>query len=1179
MLDIDTLITKLPTGPGVTLCSGVQGCGAALLVARLLELGRGPVFYVLPDADLAQRAFDDLQSLAPTAVVHLLHASDTNPFAATQPDRQVTLQRLAVLADLSDSAARSPSEPSGAWDVVVTNAATLARRLIPRAEIARSVIRMAVNQTLDPSQSARQLTDTGYLRVPVVEDPGTFSVRGNLIDVWGPGMSQPVRIELLEDLVAAIKTFDPDSQRTLEDLPSVRFAPVREVLVDDETRAHAASALRDLCDQHNTPSIKARQLIEDLLSSRHAFGVGGYLPAFYELESIWDYLPAGILTVVEDPAQLRIALDEESQHTEELLAAPSEWPRYARTALFLDRDALAVRLLESRIVACAASFVHGEAHEPLEQIELTQDEDLPSLMQQDHSELKRQVAQARTSHGKHAVLQPLLTRLQHWHAEGLRVIAVARTETQAQRLTSLLAHRGVVVHGHDAEVDPTPEAGTIEIKVGKLARGVVAPAEQRVYVTEEEIFGQRAHTAPARKKRSASALLEDLRALKPGDWVVHAEHGVGRYLGLENRTLPGTGQLELIVVEYSGGKLFLPVYRLNQIQKYSGSDSPKLDRLGGQTFAKTKARAKRRAQEMADELLRLYAERRNRQRTPLPPPGDDYAAFEAAFHYEETSDQLGAINDVMSDLERPQVMDRLVCGDVGFGKTEVALRAAFRVAASGRQVAVLCPTTVLAQQHFLTFSRRLSETPFEARVLSRFQSKKESQDTLSRVALGSVDILVGTHRLLSKDVQFKNLGLIVIDEEQRFGVAHKERLKQLRTEVDVLTLTATPIPRTLQLAIGGLREMSIISTPPLNRRSIRTLVARNDDVVLRDAVERELQRGGQIFYVYNRIEGLHERALRLQTLVPRARVLVAHGQMRENVLEQTMFDFVEGRCDVLVTTAIVESGLDIPRANTMIIDRADLFGLAQLYQLRGRVGRSQERAYCYLLVPPAGELSADAQTRIEALERYSELGSGFSVATLDMELRGTGDLLGADQSGSVEGVGIELFCQMLEEATRELQGEEVVHDVDPDQHFDVDALIPSNYVEEVGVRLSLYKRLASALDENEVMQLAAEMEDRFGAAPEPAVRLVEVMRLKVELRRLKVLVCEATKHAVSLRFRQDTPLDAARLANLVATRKGQYRLNPDGRLTRKPNDREHFKDGLQLADKMLEELQDLVNRA
>lgn len=1154
--------------PSIVHLSGTAGCGAMGVAAEIRRQRQRTVLVVLPDAETLAAAAGDLAYLAPDAPLVRLLAAEGSPYSEAQPDRQATMLRLAALAELS-------ARDAGA--LVLVDAPALMQRLVPPATIRRAVLSVELEGELDISALTRRLGESGYLRVPVVEDPGSFSVRGGLVDVWGPGMRRPARIDLYGDMVASIKGFDPDSQRTGEELPGLSLGPVRETILSEEVRERATSQLRELCDEHNYPSTRARQLVEELVSGRNAFGVAGYLPAFYELAELWDYLPEDTTVLFEDPARVVRRLEESAEGLSEQFERTTR-PYYPPETLFTSLDQVQARLEQESIVCCARNFAQGRATTTFERTALVESDPV-SLEQDDHAELQREVTAARSTRGKKAVLEPLLERLAIWSDQGLNVVGVARTKTQARRLASLLHHRGISVDGFVAEdgelqdeVAETSSVARFTVEVGRLSRGMSAPLEGRVLITEEEIFGHRTHVAAPRKKRAIQDALEDLRALVPGDHVVHSEHGIGRYLGLENRVLPNSIHVELLVVEYVGGKLYLPVYRLNQIQKYAGGDSPKLDRLGGQTFAKSKSKARRRAREMADELLRLYAERNNAEREPLPPPDDDYAAFEAAFPFEETPDQSAAIQDVIADLQQPTVMDRLVCGDVGFGKTEVALRAAFSVASAGRQVAVLCPTTVLAQQHYLTFRSRLADTPFEVRVLSRFQSKKEVAEIISGLAKGSVDILIGTHRLLSKDVQFKELGLVVVDEEQRFGVTHKERLKQLRTRVDVLTLTATPIPRTLQLAIGGLRQMSIISTPPINRRAIRTIVARPDDEVLRDAIERELSRGGQVFYVYNRIQGLDERAVRITQLVPRARVAVAHGQMRESTLEKTMLGFVEGSFDVLVTTAIVESGLDIPRANTMLIDRADLFGLAQLYQLRGRVGRSQERAYCYLLLPAPSEVSDDARSRIEALERYTELGSGFQVATLDMELRGSGDLLGAEQSGPVATVGVELFCQMLEEATRELRGEEVVHDVDPDLHFDLDALLPDDYIEEVGVRLSVYKRLASARDQSDVAHVAAEMEDRFGPAPPEAVRLVELMRLKVELRRLKVVVCEATRSGVSLRFRQDTPLDAAKLAQLVAAQRAKYRLHPDGRLTRVPKSTERFVDSLELADKMLEEL-------
>ncbi|MEM9728706.1 MAG: transcription-repair coupling factor, partial [Myxococcota bacterium] len=670
-------------------------------------------------------------------------------------------------------------------------------------------------------------------------------------------------------------------------------------------------------------------------------------------------------------------------------------------------------------------------------------------------------------------------------------------------------------------------------------------------------------------RRQQQRFLEDLRELAVGDYVVHADHGVGRYLGLQHKALSVTAldrlhgrapqTVEVMVVEYAGkDRLFLPVTRLGVVQKFKGQEGhqPKLDRLGGTTFATKKKRVRKAVRQMAEELLKLYAERAATRREPIDPATGEYAEFEATFPFEETRDQARAIDDVLSDLQEPQPMDRLVCGDVGFGKTEVALRAAFRVAMSGRQVALLCPTTVLAQQHYRTFSGRLRDYPLEVKVLSRFVSKAEQTETLAALKDGTVDLVVGTHRLLSKDVHFKRLGLLVVDEEQRFGVAHKERIKKLRTNVDVVTLSATPIPRTLQLAVGGMRNLSLITTAPQDRRAVRTFVCRWDEHLIKEAVERELSRGGQVFFVYNRIEGLYERAQRLQDLVPSARIAVAHGQMKPALLDKTMTDFVEGAYDVLCSTAIVESGLDIPRANTILIDRADALGLAQLYQLRGRVGRSDQRAYCYLITPPPNEMSEESRIRMEALERFSGLGAGFRVATLDMELRGAGNLLGSEQSGNASLVGFDMFVQMLDEAVSELRGETVQQDVDTELSLDIEHYLPEDYIDDIGLRLSLYRRFATAGDDSVVDELAEEMEQRFGTPPQPARDFVRVMALKPALRALRALGCEADTSRVTLHLREDTDLDPGRLMPLVSQAGSDWSLSPDMKLTRRYRDEE-----------------------
>ncbi|MGC4091829.1 MAG: transcription-repair coupling factor [Polyangiaceae bacterium] len=1154
----------------------VDAHGAApALAAHALGLAQAPhVLYVVADADAARRAHSDLEGLSrgvplsaelsagssPTAPPLLLATSENTPYADVHPDRRIAMQRAAGLFHIAEELP---------FRFVVVTAAALVRRVVHPKVLRKAGLSVARDGDFDVERVSLRLVNAGYLRVPLVEDPGTFAVRGGLVDVWPSGAELPLRIELYGDMVSSLKNFDPDDQRTLGDVASAWLPPAREAWIDGEQEQRARLALRALCDEVDYPSSKARAFIDDVSTGHAYFGLEGFLPAFHELVPLAEYFSSELPIVVEDPANVVRALRDEIERGRAGAAARAGAPHFAYARLYLDEAELGASL-ESRPILCVHRVsVQGTQQGSLvEQLE-SAPEAAPALCIRDHEDLARASKQARSGRGKAASLDPLLKRLNLWHEAGLAVTIAARTRTQSERVRALLGHRGVAV----MEPGATQERvrGVVSMVVTASARGAIAPAEGFVLITEEEIFGHRAHR-PAARPRATKALLEDLRALSPGDFVVHVDHGIGRYLGLEKKDVGGVS-VDLIVVEYNGGKLFLPVYRLNQISKFSASDTtPKLDRLGGQTFSKTKARVEQRVRQMADELLRLYAERNALSKVPLPPPDDDYAAFEASFPYDETRDQAAAISDVIGDLGSERVMDRLVCGDVGFGKTEVALRAAFLCANAGRQVALLCPTTVLAQQHFMTFASRLEDYPLNVRVLSRFQSKSDHVTTLKGLKEGSVDIVVGTHRLLSKDVHFKNLGLLVVDEEQRFGVSHKERIKQLRAAVDVLTLSATPIPRTLQLAVGGLRNMSIITTAPVDRRAIRTITSQFDAELVRNAVERELERGGQVFYVYNRVEGIYERAERLQQLVPRARIAVGHGQLNEEALERTMSDFVAGEYDILVATAIVESGLDIPRANTIIVDRADLFGLSQLYQLRGRVGRSSERAYCYLLVPPPSQMSDEARWRLEALERHTELGSGFHVAALDMELRGAGDVLGAEQSGFVASVGFDLFVHMLEEATHELRGETVVHEVDPELSVDVAALLPEDYVADVGVRLSIYKRLASALDEAEVSEIANELNDRFGEPPLEARRFIELMRLKTELRRLRVLGCEASERSVTLHLRDDTPLDPQKISALVGKKKSPYRLSPDGRLTRRALDEEATGDGLVLADRMLNEL-------
>ncbi len=1170
----EDLAGEVLSGRRLLHAGGSRGSCAAL-VARELVVRGTRVVHVVADAPSAAAAVADLEfflrGAAGVGAVLALPWPDSSPYADVNPDRRAAELRLATLSHLARGL------PFGA---LVVPAPCLLRRVVSAEVIDAHGEVVRTNQDLDRDAFARRLVEAGYARVSLVEDPCTFAVRGGLVDVWPPSSEQPRRIELYGEGVIGIRAFEPESQRTTADVEEVYVGLAREAPQSPALVARARDRVRALCDAADYPSGKARALVEDVASGRPFFGREAFLPAFVDLTPLATYLPEDAVVIVEDPPSVVRALREEAAAAG---ARPEECkPAFPPEAFWVSEPEVAATILARRVVCLHRHAVigAGAAADGLASLEASS-EDPPTLDAADQEDLARELRGARHEGGKARALDPLVERVEGWLEQGISVVIVARAEVQVERILQLLHHRAVPIDRVEGGATPLLMGGPVPVALamsGSLARGVVLPSRAIALVTEEEIFGARAARARSRSRsrssaRSAKAFVDDLRSLTVGDHVVHEDHGVGRYLGLVHRDV-GATRVDLIAIEYAGGdKLYLPVYRLNQVQKFSGSDgAPRLDRLGGQTFAKTKARAQREIRKMADELLRLYAERRAATREPFGAPDDDYRAFEAAFAFEETVDQARAIEEVERDLERPAPMDRLVCGDVGFGKTEVAIRAAFRTASAGRQVAVLCPTTVLAQQHALSFAARLRDYPIVVRPLSRFQSKAEQDQTLRELKAGGVDVVIGTHRLLSKDVHYKRLGLLVVDEEQRFGVAHKERIKQLRATVDVLTLSATPIPRTLQMAVSGLRDMSVIQTPPLDRRAIRTLVCGYDPAVIRDAVDREIERGGQVFYVYGRIEGLYERAARVAELCPSARVATLHGQMSEAAMERTMLEFVEGRYDVLCATAIIESGLDIPRANTIIIDRADMFGLAQLYQLRGRVGRSRERAYCYLVVPPLSEITEEARARIEALERHTDLGSGFQIASLDLELRGAGDLLGGEQTGTVASVGFELFCRMLDDAVHELSGEPRRHEIDPELSVDEEALLPEDYVEDIGVRLSLYKRLASAEGDGEIDEIALEIEDRFGPPPEAARRLVHLMRLKAELRKISALGCEATARSVTLHLAPDAPIDPAKVMALVAAKRSPWRITPDMRITRRFGEEEGVRGGLAAADRVIAEM-------
>ena len=1100
--------------------TGLHGSAAALALAEAARQDDRPWLIIEPDSRSLERRRAELGFFVREGLpVLTLPDWEVLPWDLFSPLPDIVSERLRTLAEL----------PGLRRGLVLVTLDTLLQRLAPSGWVAARSFDLAVGDTLALEAFRMRLIEAGYASVAQVGAPGEFAVRGSLLDVFPMGTEHPLRIDLFDDRIDAIRRFDPETQRSLDALPALRLLPAREFPLDPDAIRAFRRRWRSRFEGDPTRS----PLYTGVSDGYAPAGIEFWSPLFFEdTGTLFDYLPAR--TVIADFTQ-----DREGGLSR---AWRSIQDRHAERSGDIERPLLEPReifLTPEEIESGLAAYSRVES-QPFRDPQPTDiDFDFGTQLP------KSLLLDARAERP----LAPLQSFLEEFPG---RVLLAADSPGRREALGELLRGARLQAAACDGWEGFLACSDRVGLTVAPELQGLSLPGASLALLSESQLFGTRARQERRRRKSAASdpnAILRDLQSLTAGAPVVHEEYGVGRYIGLQAMEVGGQPG-EFLVLEYQGGdRLYVPVHALHYVSRYSGGapESAPLHKLGSDQWTRARRRAAEKVRDVAAELLDLYAQRKARRGLQLAPNELEYQAFANGFPFEETADQAEAIVQVIADLGREQPMDRVVCGDVGFGKTEVAMRAAFVAVQAGKQVVVLVPTTLLAQQHQNSFADRFADWPVRIESLSRFRSGKESTATLEGIESGTVDILIATHRLLHAQPRFKDLGLVVIDEEHRFGVRDKERLKALRAEVHVLTLTATPIPRTLNMALGGLRELSIIATPPAERLPIKTFITEWHDATVREAILRELRRGGQIYYVHNEVRDIARVAESLGKLVPEAKIRIGHGQMRERELEQMMVDFYHRRFDILVATTIIESGIDVPSANTIIIDRADRFGLAQLHQMRGRVGRSHHRAYAYLLVPSRKALTGDALKRLEALESLEELGAGFVLATHDLEIRGAGELLGEQQSGEMAEVGLTMYLDMLDRAVKALRaGRRVDLDAPLASQSEVElrvpSLLPEDYVGDVQVRLALYKRIAAAADEDALDGMLVELTDRFGEPPTPARNLLRTARLRLVARRLGLRRVDFGTHGGQLQFEPQNSIDPKKVVALLQSNPREYRL-------------------------------------
>lgn len=1125
------LLKGLEKGLEQQIVFGLTGSQRALLMAGLTEVSPGPMLIITTGEAEATALVGDLAGLLPKREIMFFPVWQSMALEVFSQHDDVANQRLKVLETLI----------KGGAPVVVAPIESLMRRLVPVETYRRGRLKIQMGDQVNLEELQRFFMLHGYQRGELITAPGQFSIRGGIIDIYPITAQSPVRVELWDDEVDSLRTFDLTSQRSLENIQMVEIPPAREMVLDVQQWAAGRERLRDEYHHHSKKmhrsatvdaqhqlSAQVETWLNRLETPAYYEGIEQLMPFLYPRPcNLLDYLQPGVPVLLDDPLRLKELVDiiqkERAETHADLLTKGKVLP--TQYDIYLEWRQMMAKVEQHRAIYFSFLPRHAKFLKPQNVVNF----------------------QAKTMHSFLGNTNVLVDEIKQWKRKNNAVVIMMGAPERAQNLLETLKEQKIDAF-HMSKLTREVIPGNVVITEGYLSGGFEIPATQLVVITEKEIFGQRRKTkAMGTKAERRTTGMDDL---KIGDYVVHINHGIGRYQGITTLDI-GEVQRDYLVIKYSGDdRVYIPTDQVSMLQRYLGNEgvNPKLSKLGGNEWNRAKNKVRQAVKEIAQDLIKLYAERQSLKGFPFESDTLWQKEFEGAFPYQETPDQLRAIEEVKKDLETPRPMDRLLCGDVGYGKTEVALRAAFKVVNDGKQVAVLVPTTILAQQHYNTFQERFAPYPIKIEMLSRFRTPKEQRMVLKGLGEGSVDVVIGTHRLVSGDVNFKDLGLLVVDEEQRFGVVHKERLKQLRTTVDVLTLTATPIPRTLHMSLVGVRDTSLLETPPEDRFPVQTYVLEEDGAMIREAVKREINRGGQVFYVHNRVAELDVLADWLGGLVPEARIVVAHGQMKEDQLEKIMLEFMDGLYDVMICTTIVETGLDIPNVNTLIVKDADRFGLAQLYQLRGRVGRTNRLAYAYFTFRRDKVLSEEAEKRLSAIREFTELGSGYKIALRDLEIRGAGNILGAEQHGHIAEVGFDLYCSMLEQAIKEAKGEKHEEQVETLVELPVDAYIPEQYISNSGQKVDVYRRIARISTEEQVTDLADEIMDRYGDLPPPVQRLLMVAKIKVLANGLKVINISRQQGVFRFLFGSEPPLDGAKLVQLMEVYKNniKYHDNPEG---------------------------------